>query len=504
MKKFFFMAATAALALSSCSSDELVQEQTTPADDNVINFGVYEARQTRTAGGAQNINIEDLQASGKGFGVFAYEQGSQDLAAYLASSTVPNFMYNDHVTYSDPDWNSEVVKYWPNNGDKVSFLAYAPYDKDIKPLFNVAYNGIGIRYNAADNKDLLWGCEKSQTSAPLNKQKPGIAETIDFTFKHALNKVDINVSYNADELCNSSTNNLAEKTKITIRSVKLVGNIPTQGVLNLSNGNWEVEKTNGEWAFTTTDFRCTNAVGGNAVESPNVAGVFTKSSSHTLYTEKSLMVIPTTNEVYLEVTYDVESGDLGTPNYSCVTNTVKSTEIPAVGYPDTHNALTDGKISLGAGKWTTINVHLGMTSVKFTAEVANWDDTTAKDIDMPANFPSGFALVNMITCPQEQPATGAVGDLYYDTVNGKVMKCTVAGTPGEWEVGTVDGVIKVGSAYFEIAAGVKSGEALTVTPIYYDATNKNYKDNKELTGSAVSLTIGSYYLINGTTLYKKV
>lgn len=420
MKKMFFLAATAALVLSSCSSDELVQEQPV-AEDGAITFGAYQGRETRNPSPIAT-EIVDLANNG-GFGVFAYEQGSTDFVSYLASNTYPNFMYNQQVwehtlastaghkavvdTKVNDDatsatWEYSPLKYWPNNGGKVTFQTYAPYNANVETSFGPTYNGVGVRYNTAENYDLLWGASSASADAKcfVNKQKPDVEAKTLFQFKHALSKLDVTVSYFSDKAHDGTSSTgiadglaaLEQYTTIVVRSIKLVGDQPSQGVVSLYDGKWTIEKMDANIGFNTADLTMGSADGtawtaasydaDDAYENGTL-----NSTVKAIQNATSLLLIPTAAKRHIEVTYDVITKDPNDPrNNSTVTNTISSKESASNLYPTAHGF--DG-IILAAGAWTTLNIHLGLTSVKFDAAVTAWPNTTSNaDVDLPNNKPA--------------------------------------------------------------------------------------------------------------------
>ncbi len=151
----------AALLMTACTSDKDVLQSTTEptpsqavAQQAVI-FDTYLAGATAItrAGDSGVMTTEKLKTANKGFGVFAIFRDSSDGDVdYISDGGMPNFMYNEHVSW-DNGWTYSPLKYWPNatlndsqdppaesqydtgseppttesNLAKLSFFAYAPY-----------------------------------------------------------------------------------------------------------------------------------------------------------------------------------------------------------------------------------------------------------------------------------------------------------------------------------------------------------------------------------------
>lgn len=103
MKKFLFPAAIAALALSSCSSDEMLENVVSPENEKQapVLFSGYVARGTRATLLTDNNSLKFNTVSGNGFGVYAYEHGTATIEDYTKSQIAPNFFSNQQVKASD-------------------------------------------------------------------------------------------------------------------------------------------------------------------------------------------------------------------------------------------------------------------------------------------------------------------------------------------------------------------------------------------------------------------
>ena len=214
MKKYFYFAIAAVAALASCSSDDATTEKgVAPMANEGINFGVYTPNVTRST-------IEtNKTVKQNGFGVFAFSQMQEPIASFSKANYLPNFMYNQQVTYNGTDWTYEPIKYWPNNdGALVSFYAYAPYfqefnedkftftpesndyskenttidKKNVRLVLGYDAMGPAIEYTrssiATEGVDLLWGAQKGSTTdpkAPVDLEKQKIDEKIQTTISNS-------------------------------------------------------------------------------------------------------------------------------------------------------------------------------------------------------------------------------------------------------------------------------------------------------------------------------
>ena len=418
MKNIFILAAAAAFVLSSCSNEEIVKAPEAQEDGAVV-FGAYAGRNTR----ATAIGDVATLASNNGFGVFAYEQGTTAWATYRASNTYPNFMYNQQVTgaaNSDGSytWTYAPVKYFSNNlNAKHSFFAYAPYKANPSVVFSKTNQGPAIRYNGStDDYDLMWGA--NTTTAWYDLGKLGVTDKITFNFKHALAKVGFEVTYFVDDVHGTDhtegTDKLADGTEILVRSVKFIGNVPSQGILDLYDGKWTIE---------TTEESAYEIVPANPIK-------FTSANNANDYKDikSDMMVIPTLSgsDVKIQVVYDVITTDKDNPkNSSVVTNVIESED----AYP------------LVAGTAYTFKLDLGLTSVKFAATTADWSTTSNHNVDLPNNYSYSLLSVTNLVEGQFGNTAGAAAALnsmsfYLDTQAGQYL---VLGATGPEQDTSVDG-----------------------------------------------------------------
>ena len=396
-------------------------------------------------GDMSDAQLQAAYASGGGFGVFAYYTNG---SGYNSASSAPNFMWNQKVTYNAGPWTYSPVKYWPNetaNGvvdqnsasstggaDKLSFFAYAPFadkvtlgttDYTLDPatgLFqdtssNDYYGQSGAtgitKYTSnatngdpkvyfslpADPKntntvDLLWGVAPSSASYTIAQSstvqsitegmpnidltKQTVTENIEFLFKHALAKVTFTVEGVFDEV-SAGSNAGDSNTKIVVESVSIPTTFPQKGILNLNNTIAGVPLWTADGAGTATiDVANSDLLAGIKYDGTTdtyggqPTGV-TTSPQALLADSKYYMLIPTTANLPITITYHVFTNDANLAGgFSKVTNVITK---------------TISSLALEGGKAYTINLQLGMTTVKFNATVGAWGTGSTTTVDLPIN-----------------------------------------------------------------------------------------------------------------------
>ena len=368
MKKILFFAA-AAIMMVSCSNDQVVSKM---PQDNAINFGMYFGRDAQSR--AAIMKTADLQ----NFGVFAYYTDNGD---YVEGTSTPNFMFDQKVTYSAGNWTYSPLKYWPNEDtDKLSFFAYAPHSTESNGnidlvISNASASVPAVTYTLDDNQsthvDLLWAKTDDAANPILNLTKQTINGNVKFIFQHALSRIGFKSVAVIDEGSGndnglvdngSHPNTLDGKTKITLKSIKLIGKFYQGGTLNLKNGEW----TNYvDPAATAREYNWTTFANSDVTTTKTVV----------LNDEDYLTVLPHTSsqKIQIEVVYTVKTTDTSlAAGYSEVTNTIVSDPFD---------------FTFVQGYAYNFVLHVGLTSVKFSAEVAEWDDLGEEDIvvNVPLN-----------------------------------------------------------------------------------------------------------------------
>lgn len=466
------MAAVAAAAMTSCSNDlEVSNEQA--IEDGAIVFDAYAGRATR-----EYVDITNDNLGTKGFGVYAYDQGTKSFSTYTSTNSYPNFMYNQMVTSTNgTDWVYTPIKYYNNNeGAQHSFFAYAPHNENVNAVFALG-SAPAIRYNAADREN---ECDLLYAQSYVDMVKPGVSHKIAFDFKHALAKVNVYVAPFVNTVHDGTTGGhetggaVSEtedpsNTKVIVRSIKFVGTLASQALLNLGNGQWTYESTE------ESAYELTGAIDVTANKTD------AEGSYNHVMTDR--MFIPTrgTDKVNIQIVYDVittdpDAAENGTANNSTITNTITSID----------------KYALEAGKAYKFYLDLGMTTVDFKATVDTWNNET-ENVDLPNNnhwHPIASAVPNYDAAPTALTGDKVVSvvptsgtDIVYCTADKKIYDGTSAVTGNGQYVN--EGIIYV----------VTSGTVSMIEPTHYSVTSAGTTTLYKIDGTSLGAATQIYSLI---------
>lgn len=384
MKKLVFLAASAAVILASCAKIEnnalVIDNSNEP-----VTFGVYTARIATKAVSATDFGTIDqdaLEASDNGFGVFAFhsdnsEGTNNDYAAGDPSNFKPNFMYNQKVKCESSEWKYSPLKYWPNEYgagavstaiDKLTFFAYAPYvaavgDEGVTAFSaNTATGDPTVSFKvpakAEDQIDLMY------SNADLkNKTKMAVNGKVKFTFVHALSNLSIYpiAVVDATTIPDSAGPDIDADTKVTINSIEIKGKFNQVGTLNLATGVWNSSAAAADQTVTyapATAFDVTNINDKAEATTPVTEFMFIRSTAAADYV--------------ISIDYDFTTTDSAVAGGKVVVN-------------NKINKTLSG-LSFEQGKKIKLYVALGITSVKFEAEVGPWTAATEQTVWLPVNL----------------------------------------------------------------------------------------------------------------------
>lgn len=249
MKKFYFLMAAGAVALSACTSEKV--EDVSP-QSNAITF--------------QNVvNKGTRGLSTNNFGLF-YVYGYYTKGADL--NTRFNIFTDTPVTKGDTGWTSAINRYWVN-GATYSFYAYSCENKHIDPIYGGPSIGqadgvFRLNYNchadAGVSHDLLF----ASATEVLGKESGN--QPVPMQFKHILSKVDLSFVSEFPE------GYYIEISNISISNFKNSGTFVAnkKAVSDGTLGSWSLQEYSERSANTftlNTKGNTSTTVGGDPVES---------------------------------------------------------------------------------------------------------------------------------------------------------------------------------------------------------------------------------------------
>ena len=286
----------------------------------------------------------------------------------------------------------------------------------------------GVAANATDYKSIVANTNVQNTIGMpfVNMIKPvdPVNNKLNWNLKHALSKLNVNIQYVADQqtptayaTADAASEEInSNETRIYVRYVK-IGGFVMKGALNLNNTTageplWKAYDGQTSLAYTTTTFNDGRKDGKegtyngldkneeNAGLNPDIVENYSKaiwpSGKTSGVTNKKvnlfaggepttpIFVIPTGEDIDIEICYDVETKDAALAGYLSDGLTHGSTTQNIIS--KTSDKIFGAATPMEPGKGYNINIILGMTSVKFEASVEPWDTSTADvDVELPSN-----------------------------------------------------------------------------------------------------------------------
>lgn len=239
-------------------------------------------------------------------------------------------------------------------------------------------------------------------NADLTKQK--ISGKVGFAFKHALAKVGgiegLKIQTDVDAVSGGALDqkveggNVTGGTKVTVKSITIVAKSKNsagdyydtqKGEFNLATGKWNITGTTtgaaAQTTYTISDTKLNTDIKetGTTWDSQPKGVYGTAQNVYKSAAEETdpIIFIPGTKpELTVTINYMVRTKDDGLEK----------------GYTEVEQNITKtitfaNEVALN--KYYTLVIHLGLTSVKFTAEVSDWadggSDTTGSKVDLPIN-----------------------------------------------------------------------------------------------------------------------
>lgn len=222
MKKSFLMLGVAAMALASCTQNEVVEY----ADSRAIQFDAFVGKSTRA--------VTELETSGlTQFNVFAYH--GDNIVDYNNVAVTGN---------NDDGWTPAANAYW-QAGNAYEFAAYSDQNGELSDLNKEQTSGVSFanktlkftRYEVA-GKDLV----AAQTSV-ASKTDVNSYIAVNLTFYHMLSQIKF-----------TFTNSDAANYTLKISNIKITAGKTATGTFAMSGGTPSISWTsNADGEYTIAD-----------------------------------------------------------------------------------------------------------------------------------------------------------------------------------------------------------------------------------------------------------
>ncbi|MDE6278289.1 MAG: fimbrillin family protein [Muribaculaceae bacterium] len=184
MKKILFMMGVAAMALSSCSQEELVKVNNGKNDDNAISFRVRSYKPAR-AMEFSTYNLDDFMV----FGFKGSPDDGDELISYFDGGLPVKFSRGNDLLFT-----SATPYYYPVDGSWLYFAAYAPSTltgvESFGTLGGIKIDGFTVDPDITKQIDII--CANGGSN--LEPDEPDQ----ELTFTHALTKVFVSEVANTD------------------------------------------------------------------------------------------------------------------------------------------------------------------------------------------------------------------------------------------------------------------------------------------------------------------
>lgn len=387
MKKLLILAAAAALLLASCAKVETNTSR--PVDDNIpIAFSNYSPKSITKAGDTY-VSANAL-VSGKHFAVYAWSTAYNSFLA--VNPGTPNFMNPADVTYAGDTNTGESntytpVQFWPA-GDQpanLSFVAYYPYGGAgiTAPTFatGVGTYAFTAQTAAADMVDFcVADVVNDQVYGQTNDSSNGHKNTVKFTFKHQLTKIQFKFK---------KISGLGETTVIELVDAKLAG-IKNSGTLTATYAQNASPAVNAPGTTTTAWSAQTGTAGYDVFVNGNnpetTAPVVLTESFSTVANADIFLMVPqdmVAATQVLNLTWKVKVYDTaahatanGTEGLVSETTNSKSLSFFSDLVTSDTNDTSVAAIDWEKNSFVTYNITIGPKPIWFTATVADWGGET--------------------------------------------------------------------------------------------------------------------------------
>ena len=483
---------TLALALALTGCVRLQDLDGPEAGREAVAFDVYTRGAETTKAGVAG-DLDAFSFKGPGFGVYGYVSASE-----------PDFMKNQHISWNGSAWTYSPLKYWPNQtSTKVSFYAYAPYVASapfdtpaaacteaakVSPVEDgilyipasdaatpeIVYRMAGKPENGVD---LMYGVDADGLPF-LNIGKQKLGEKIEYHFRHSLTKLTVNVDADFDKT--------DPNTRVVIERVNLkTDKLATYGTLNLNNTAANTPR----WTAGTTLSAFNTNAGYDLPVAYGLKYVAGSDDTPAHYSQQPLGVTGSTQPLMglapdgitpaslLFVPNAAGTGDLTiTISYRIITRDAQVTGGYLESINEIQSTIAAASMPFAPGTSNTLNLHLGIASVRYDAAVTDWNDVTPVVSSMPIltftnDTPMSLPLIEgskTATAHIQDGATDVSDDYTYEWSSSAEGVATVVDSGTKTTTVTP---VSAGEATIQVWASRTSDQSMVLTASFRVSVN---------------------------------
>lgn len=345
MKKFFFAAIAAGIALTACVTNE---EEVSVGTDAKISFEAPLVQNATRATG----EIGTLYDKNESFVVNAKFYNN----TFTSWAAGENYITNETVSYNSSlnAWVPALDYYWPKQGS-LTFMAYSPADHTTwKP--QITGTPETLKADAVTisngNRDMLYSeliKNKVAADTPGKNEYNGV----DILFHHALSSIKFKVCLVAD---------LGVNTTITLKAIQL------QHVHQNGNFSWDLNVDNApEWTNTNTnkEYVITPVTGANQVLTITPTDV--ANAQPCIMMPQTLAHGGTDGNVIALITYTITNKDAAGKVLSEIEQN-RTVDLSTLDYG------TEQGVEWLPGKRYIYTVNAGLNRITFAPVVEDWKD----------------------------------------------------------------------------------------------------------------------------------
>ena len=385
MKKTLILAAVAAIALSACSKNEILETIDKVPEEVAIGFSNYTPNSLTKANDTYVASTSLV--SGKQFAVYAWQTEYNNFLAVNPGD--PNFMNPAVVNYTGDTSTGEgntydPIRYWPSgdNPQNLSFAAYYPYGGAgiTAPTFTT---GVGTYAFTAQSTSaaMIDFCVadvvNDQVYGNTNDSPAGNKQTVKFTFKHQLTKVQFKFK-TVDGLANTTVIELMDadltgiKNAGTLTATYTKNASPAVNALGTTDTNWDSVSGSASYDLTV-----------NNVNPEDAAPIKLTTTASTVHNNDIFLMVPqdmAADVQKLVVKWKVKvydtaahANDNGATGLLSETVNTKTLSLYSDLVTSDSDDTTIAAINWAKNNFITYNITIGPKPIWFTATVTGWD-----------------------------------------------------------------------------------------------------------------------------------